>query len=199
MVDIHESVGHLTLTGDVLLGISDSDDPGDQTNVLPAVADVTIVPSVPRVVVVANEAVVNLPTINASLNGSGQLVAPTDGKSTIGTSTMTRLIAPEQASVVPSNWYYTVTITPAAGAGHFEDIVVYLTGAPDEAKTIGGLILAGQTPTQAMSPQYVRIEDVFVLDEATGDYAVNVPEGTPEGSLLAGTNEDGQTVILTYP
>lgn len=185
MPDIHASVGHLTLTGKVLMGYADSDDVGEQTDATAAVADVQIKASIPRVVVTANEDVINLPTINGSLNGEGQLVAPADGKSTTGTSTSMRLIAPQQASISHVNWHWEVTVRPIEGTGViFEPITVIVTGAPGDAKTIGGEILAGHVPGLSQLLAAIDVTGTGVDDELTLD---DIPDGTPLGTVVANT------------
>lgn len=183
MPDIHESVGYLTLTGKVLLGIADSDDPGEQTDATAAAANITITPSIPGFVVLADESVHRLPAIRATLNASGQLVAPADGQSTTGTSTSIRLIAPDQASISEVGWRYTVDVAPADGKS-FEKFTVYLTGAPNESKTLGGLILAGHVPSLSQVLAAIVVTGTGVDDALTLE---DIPDGTPSGTIVANT------------
>lgn len=186
MPDIHESVGYMTLTGKVLLGLADSDDDGEQTDASAAVATVTITPSIPGVVVVADESVVRLTTIRAALNASGQLVAPADGQSTVGTSTSLRLIAPDQAAISEVGWQYVIDIAPVDGKS-FTKFTVFLTGAKDEAKTIGGLILAGHTPQLSTLLSAIEVTGTGVDDALT---LADIPDGTPSGTVVANTAVD---------
>ncbi len=174
MADIHESVGHLTLTGKMLLGLADSDDVGDQTDVTAPVAVVSVRASIDDFVVIADESIVALPEYAATLNADGQLVAPSDGRSAVGTSTSLRLIAPNQDTISKVGWRWIVTVRPTDGRS-FKEITVYVDGAPGDVRTLGGQILAGQTPSVTIYPGYIPIEGVLEFNDETDSYVFPVP------------------------
>lgn len=197
MVDIHPSVGHLTLTGKVLLGLADSDDPGEQPDAGRLVADITITPSIDYVVVVADESVIALPPkVSASLNAAGQLVAPADGKGETGTSTSLQLIAPDQAAIHRVGWRWVIDIAPVDGVS-FKPIQVFLSGAPGDQKTLGGLILAGQVPSLDVYPSWIEVEDA-TYDEPTNTWTADIPDDTPLGTLVIWRDADDDLHAFLY-
>lgn len=197
MVDIHPSVGFLTLTGKVLLGLADSDDPGDQPDAGRLVANVTITPSIDYVVVVADESVIALPPrIQASLNAGGQLVAPADGKGEPGTSTSLRLIAPDQPAIHRVGWRWVIDIAPVDGES-FAAIQVFLSGGPDESKTLGGLILAGHVPSLDIYPSWIEVDDA-TYDAPTDTWTADIPDDTPLGTLVIWRDPDDDLHAFLY-
>jgi len=195
MPSLHSSVGHLYLTGKHVLGLADSDDPGDQPDAATPVATVTITPSVSEVVVLADESVVSLVPVVAGLNAEGQFVAPPDGSGAsggTGTSTSIKLIAPDQATINKVGWHWTVTVSPVS-PGAFQPITAYVTGAPNETKTFGGQILAGQVPSLDLVPTALEVTGTGPGDSLTlGD----IPPGTPSGTIIVNTAVTPPTVYL---
>ena len=142
MTDVDVTVGHLTLTGKIRLGVADSDDVGSSPDSVPAVARVTITASVPRVVEVATKTVLALPTISASLNGAGQLVAPADGFTAVGSSAAVHLIATNQDAITPVGWHWVVAVEPIDGQT-WAGFSVIVSGKPDSEHSIGQALING--------------------------------------------------------
>jgi hypothetical protein len=197
MVDIHSSVGWFNLSGKVLRGLADSDDVGEAPDTRATSALIDIEASIDQFVVIADQSVITLPTIEASLDAGGNLVAPADGLSATGTSAVLKLIAPQQSTISQVNWYWTIRFRPAAG-NSFEPFSVTVTAAPGESKTIGGQILAGHTPSVSVYPDYIEIPGPLAFNETTGTYTFDIPDGTRRGALLAGVNDVGQVVVFIY-
>ena len=193
MPDVHASVGYLTVTGNLLAALADSDDAGNAPDTKGAIASVTIRPTITDpLVVIADKSVLMLRTLRATVDADGRLVAPADGESTTGTSAQIHLVAPDQASLSEVGWSWVFRFDPADGQG-WAAFEVDVTGAPGDSKQIGDEILAGHARTLSRIAAAIAVEGTGTDDALTLD---DIPEGTPLGTLVVNTAVTPPTVSL---
>lgn len=205
MPDIHPSVGKFTVTGNLNVGLLDSNDPGDQPDSRPLeVGTVEIVPwrdgapMTTPLAVLADESVLVLESYTASIDSSGRLVGPGDGQSTPGTTTRIDLIAPDQTAISENGWAWKFTFKPAKGR-KWKEFSVFLYGAPGETKTIGRAVMDGDVSTLAR----VMAAVVIYGDSIETVTVADVPPGTSNGALCillpTGYEPDPETPLASVP
>lgn len=152
MADLPSSVGFLTVTGRLVLGMGDSVDPGNEPDMLPAAGTVTFTPNLPGtfpLVSLADSLMIAPATVKAALDEAGNIVPPSDGgdadPATGGTAGVF-LVAPQQPTVLSNiDWTWTVSFAPATGQ-RWKPFSRSFTGKPGDVLDIATLIPVPASP-----------------------------------------------------
>jgi hypothetical protein len=176
MADVPASVGWMTVSGQMIVGIADSGDAGRAPDAVAALATVTFTPSAmfDRPLAVGSSGLLlQVTTVTASLDADGVLV---DASGSPGVT----LVAPQQPPLSRTDWTWTVTFAPIAPQS-WKAFSFVFTGAPGEEKNVG---------TMALTEPSAGISQAVVYDAATQNppYPAGFRPGidlllTPDGKI----------------
>jgi len=189
MADLPGDIGRLTVTGQMVLGIADSNDAGSSPDQVSAIASVVFTPVFPSsdpLVAVSDDMLVAAQEITCTLRSDGKLVPPGDGVSSAPDPAATpavQLIAPNQPlSLNFTGWDWMMKVSPAGGQT-WRPFTKYFSGAPGDSLSMAQIVAASAAPTAG-------VLSAMVYDAATT--AEPYPDGfrpgidlllTPDGKL----------------
>lgn len=186
VTNVPADIGYMTVSGQLLRGIADSNDADVTPDARPAIGTVTFTSNAPVPTIAATDQIMFIiDQVKCDLDADGYLVAPTDGEGVAPTDTAVRsvnLIAPNQASLSNVGWVWTATVKPGTGQ-RWAAFTIKFTGVPGDVLDLSQAALAATTSSLTAQPVVWPV------------HGTTIPTGAIPGQFLFDLDTDNLYLI----